>query len=97
MTLMDEAMADARQQYENMLQTVKIEGTDEVLGDHAGGKYLSTGYGQGYLHGYQTSAGAAHAGLSVTIGAIDAGVIDIGVAKAQLIELRDAIKDAAGL
>lgn len=97
MTMMDESRVEQTAEFERMLHTMKAPGGDTSMADHPAAKFMATGYGQGFIHGYQTSAGAAHAGLSVTIGAIDAGVIDLDTAKAQLIELRDAIKGAAGL
>lgn len=95
--LMDQAREEQTNEFTAMLHTMKAPGGEVSMADHPGAQYLATGYGQGFVHGYQTSAGAAHAGLSVTIGGIDAGVIDLDTAKEQLIQLRNAIKEAAGL
>lgn len=97
MTLMEDAREAQRAEYEQVLSTVKAEGGEVSMADHPGAKYLSIGYGQGFEHGYKTSAGAAHAGLSVTIGAIDSGLIDLDTTKEQLIELRNVMVEAAGL
>ena len=97
MTLMEESRDQQVAEYERVLGTIKAEGGTTTMAEHPGAKYLAIGYAEGFGHGYKTSSGAAHAGLSVTIGAIDAGVIDLATAKEQLIELRNAIKEAAGL
>lgn len=95
--MMDQAREEQTAEYETMLHTIKAPEGNVSMADHPGAQYLATGYGQGFIHGYQTSAAAAHAGLSVTIGGIDAGTLDLEQVKSQLIQLRNAIKEAAGL
>lgn len=96
-TMMDQAREEQTAEYKAMLRNMIAPGGEISMADHPGAQYLATGYGQGFIHGYQTSSGAAHAGLSVTIGGIDAGTLDLEQVKAQLIQLRNAIKEAAGL
>lgn len=96
-TMMNQARDEQRKEYETVLSKVQVEATGERLSDTQAGNYLSTGFAQGFMNGYQTSAGASHAGLTVVIGAIDAGTVDLETVKKQLIELRNAIKSEAGL
>ncbi|QDH48103.1 hypothetical protein SEA_DEJAVU_96 [Microbacterium Phage DejaVu] len=96
-TMMEQARDERAAEYNSTLDKIKSPDGSTPMSEHPGAKYLSTGYGHGFIHGYQTSSGAAHAGLSVTIGAIDAGTLDLEQVKAQLIQLRNAIKEAAGL
>lgn len=95
MTVMNEARDEEMSAYENVLAGIRPNGVS--FSEHPGAKYLVTGFGEGFGRGYQVSSGAAHAGLSSLIFGIDAGLIDLDNAKAQLIGLRDAIKEAAGL
>lgn len=97
MTMMDEARDEQRREYETVLRKVRVEETRENLMDTQAGNYLSTGFAQGFINGYQTSAGATHAALSVVIGELDAGLIDGEGAKGKLIPLRDLIRQEAGL
>lgn len=97
MTMMEEARDEQRKEYEQVLSNVKVEATGERLTETQAGNYLSTGFAQGFMNGYQTSAGATHAALSVLIGELDAGLIDAEGAKAKLIPLRDVIQKEAGL
>lgn len=96
-TIMDQAREEQTAEYKAMLHNMVAPGGEISMADHPGAQYLATGYGQGFIHGYQTNAGAAHAGLSVTIGGIDSGALDLIAVKEQLIQLRNAIKEAAGL
>lgn len=97
MTMMEEARDEQRKDYERVLAEVKVEATGERLSETQAGNYLSTGFAQGFMNGYQTSAGATHAALSVVIGELDAGLIDVDGAKAKLIPLRDVIRAEAKL
>lgn len=96
-TMMDQALAEQREEYETVIAKIGTPDGKTTFADHPGAKYLSTGFGQGFINGYKTSAGASHAGLSVIIGAIDAGLVDLDTVKEQAIQLRDAIKQEAGL
>lgn len=97
MTMMEEARDEQRKDYERVLAEVKVEATGERLSETQAGNYLSTGFAQGFMNGYQTSAGATHAALSVVIGELDAGLIDVDGAKDKLIPLRDVIRAEAKL
>lgn len=94
---MEEARDAQRRDYERVLGEVKVEATGERLSETQAGNYLSTGFAQGFMEGYKVSAGAAHAALSVVIGELDAGLIDVEGAKAKLIPLREIIREDAGL
>ena len=50
-----------------------------------------------FTRGFQVSAGAAHAALSVIVGNIDAGTWDLEQVKESLIGLRNHIVQEAGL
>lgn len=97
MTMMDEARNEQRKEYEAVLAKVEVKETGEKLSETQAGNYLSTGFAQGFEHGYKTSAGATHAALTVVIGELDAGLIDAEGAKAKLIPLREVIREGAGL
>lgn len=70
---------------------------DSAFRDHPGFGYAASGFGDGYTRGFQVSAGASHAALSVVIGNIDAGTWDLGKVKESLVELRNHIVKEAGL
>lgn len=97
MTMMEESRDEQRKEYERVLSEVKVEATGERLTETQAGNYLSTGFAQGFINGYQTATGATHAALTVLIGELDAGLIDADGAKAKLIPLRDLIMKEAGL
>ena len=70
---------------------------ETVFRDHPGFGYAASGFGDGYTRGFQVSAGAAHAALSLVIGNIDAGTWDLEQVKESLIGLRNHIVQEAGL
>ncbi|AWY05920.1 hypothetical protein SEA_PIONEER3_97 [Microbacterium phage Pioneer3] len=97
MTMMEAARDEQRREYETLLRKVEVQGEEKNLMETQAGNYLSTGFAQGFINGYQTAAAATHAGLTVLIGELDAGLIDADGAKAKLIPLRDLIRQEAGL
>lgn len=97
MKMMENARDEQRKEYETVLGKVEVQGTGENLMDTQAGNYLSTGFAQGFINGYQTAAGATHAALTAVIGELDAGLIDADGAKAKIIPLRDLIRTEAGL
>lgn len=95
MSTMQDALEVETEEYEQALRSIRKGGTD--FSTHPGSGYLKAGFQDGYKRGFQSGAGAAHAGISTVIGNIDNGMYDAEDAKDALIALRNLIQRDAGL